>query len=79
MLAGVSLLTLGLISCNQPHGMDNATMQNRTDSAYRAQRQGVVDEMNKMCADNMQANVQMKADSMMKAANANGAANHPNM
>jgi hypothetical protein len=66
LLAGV-FLTLGLISCNQPHKMDDATMQKRIDSSYTAQRQGIVDEMNKMCADNMADNVKMKADSIMDA------------
>jgi hypothetical protein len=69
MLAGVSL-TLGLISCNQQHGMDDKTVQHRTDSAYAAQRQTVIDEMNKTCADNMAANVQMKADSIVNAGQA---------
>ena len=66
LLAGV-FLTLGLMSCNQPKKMDEATMQKRIDSSYTAQRQAIVDEMNKMCADNMADNVKMKADSIMKA------------
>jgi hypothetical protein len=67
MLVGISLFALGLASCNKPGGMDEKTMNNRIDSSYNAQKQGVMDEMNKVCADNMAANVQMKADSIVNA------------
>ena len=74
MLVGVSLLTLGLTSCNQPGGMDEKTMNNRIDSSYNAQKQAAIDEMNKVCADNMATNVQMKADSIVNAASGANAA-----
>lgn len=68
LLAGV-FLTLGLISCNQPNKMDDATMQKRIDSSYAADRQTIVDEENKVCTDNLEARVREKADSIIKAAN----------
>lgn len=69
-MAGATMLALGLTSCNQPARMDDATRNQRIDSAYAAQRSTVIDQMNRDCVDNMQARVQMKTDSLVNVAQA---------
>lgn len=65
--AGVSLLTMGLASCNQAPKMDAAQMQAKADSIFNAKKEGIKTEMDGICNSNFDASVQAIADSIVNA------------
>ncbi len=79
LLGAATLLSAGLVSCNQPHdnGMDNATMTRRVDSATAAQWQMEQENINRACQDNFSMNVKAKGDSIVMART--GSTKNPNM
>lgn len=64
---GVSLLTLGLASCNQAPKMDAAQMQAKADSIFNAKKDAIKEEMDGLCNSNFEASVQAIADSIVNA------------
>ncbi len=64
---GVTLLTLGLASCNQAPTFDAAKMQAKADSIFNAKKDAVKTDMDNLCNSNFDASVQAIADSIVKA------------
>jgi hypothetical protein len=64
---GVTLLSLGLASCNQAPTMDAAQMQAKADSVFNAKKDAIKSEIDGVCNSNFDASVQAIADSIVNA------------
>ncbi len=75
LIAG-ALLVLANTGCMNGKKMDDADMNRMADSMYNVKRTALMDSMKNDCNTNMQAWVQMKADSIYKADSAAAAMAH---